>query len=923
MSGQTSAGAEAIETRVVTTTGRMPVENTTTRPSERQLSRNVSLYSPAVLTPGTLVDRYELVSPVGEGGMAHVWVARQKGKHGFEKLFAFKYILPRFSEHHAFRSMFLDEARIASSIEHPNVAQVFDLGEHGSMLYLVMEYVDGESLGALMTAASRRANAAVPVPTGIALRIIADACAGLQAAHTLKDASGNPRGVVHRDVSPQNILVSVRGDVKVIDFGIAMAKDRVGGDTDAGSLKGKLHYMAPEQVVREPLGPYTDVFAAGATLYRMLAGHPPFDGGNDAATIHKLVSGGAPDPLPDSVPPLVAAIVERALDRDPGNRYQTALAMQTALEAAIMDEGYVTDVATWVTQNLSDDAIVRRAKLAARAPSIASVPAEVPSFLADLPVPDRPRPTPPVPAEPRVTAPAPASARELVAPTPAAMHVAIAPIGLDSSPPSGGTGGSTGPGMLDVRALVARAKSPSAPDVPPRPAAPNASAAPPAMHADHDKAAPAREAPRYVGPATKAVPENAGARGGAWTKLAILVTVIVLVLAGVLLLLPMIVRDRIIANAREGGVELTVESVGIGFGGVSVRGITAKIQGVPGADLRADEIFATGMSGKEIRVRGLDVKLDGQASDVVPGLLGSYERNRARLAGTATDPRKIVIVSAHVAWHGVLGEGTSIEAGDVGGELESRGVGAEEIRASVGRFDVKTKRTTFGPWASTFERSTGTSRLRVLLDPPVPEGPSALVVWSKDTPARVTLRVQRSPLARLGIRPAELGLPADPGTEIEVKLEGGQSPSTRIEGTGRLDLFAVRLKGLKGPVDVKLEGAASGPNGKPLELEKTTVTLGPFLANVSGTITPTDLGFRLDAAWRTTPISCEKLARAEAKSMGPVAAALQDIAHATRVARVTGTANASGLVKYDTKTPDDGTMTLVTREACGLSIFGL
>ena len=232
--------------------------------------------------------------------MAHVWVARQKGKHGFEKLFAFKCIHPRFADNPAFRSMFLDEARIAASIEHPNVAQVFDLGEADDMLYLVMEYVDGESLGALMTAAARRAKEGVPVPVGVALRIIADVCAGLHAAHSLKDASGNPRGVVHRDVSPQNVLVSVRGDVKVIDFGIAVAKDRIGGDTAAGSLKGKLHYMAPEQALREELGPYTDVFSVGATLYRMLASHPPFDAGNDAATLHRLLSGGPPDPLPDT-----------------------------------------------------------------------------------------------------------------------------------------------------------------------------------------------------------------------------------------------------------------------------------------------------------------------------------------------------------------------------------------------------------------------------------------------------------------------------------------------------------------------------------------------------------------------------------------------------------------------------------------------
>jgi serine/threonine-protein kinase len=881
-----------------------------------------------VLAAGTLVDRYELVAPVGEGGMAHVWVARQKGKHGFEKLFAFKCIHPRFADDPVFRSMFLDEARIASAIEHPNVAQVFDLGESDSMLYLVMEYVDGESLGALMTAASRRANDTVVVPTGIALRIIADACAGLHAAHGLKDAQGNTRGVVHRDVSPQNILVSVRGDVKVIDFGIAVAKDRIGGDTKAGSLKGKLHYMAPEQAMREAVGPFTDVFAAGATLYRMLGGRPPFDAGNEAATLHRLVSGGTPEPLPYAVPPLVKAIVERALDRDPGNRYQTALAMQTAIEAAIMEEGYVTDVATWVKSNLSDAAVQRREQLASRSLNIApeppQMPVEQPSFVAELgPVPDRARAVAPPPAESRPRAPAPAPAPALPAPAlarAAPPAPAPAPIGIDDPSDPEKSRGTGGPGMLDVRALVARASNPNlARENAPRGAD---DAAPAGASAPARDATPAPDDRSYVGPATKRA-ETAGMRGAGWMKLAFLVMGIVVVLVILLLLLPRIVRDRVMASAREAGIELTIEHVGVGVSGISLRGITAKVQRIPSAEIRADEIYGTGFSGKEVRVRGLDVKLGGHASEVVPALVAFYEENRGRLAGTPAEPRRVAIVAAHVTWSGVLGEGTRLDAGEIGFDSESRSPGGEEVRGNVGRFDITTSHTTFGPWASSFERNPSTSRLRVLFDPPVPDGPNALFVWGKSNPTHVTVRVPRSPIARLGIRPEELGLPADPGTEVEVKLEGGQSPAGRIEGGGRADLFGARLKGLKSPVDVKLEGTASGMPGKPLDLEKTTVTLGPFVANVTGTILTTDLGFRVDAAWRTLPISCEKLARAEAKSLGPIAAAIQDIAHATGAARVTGTAQGSGLVKYDTKTPDTATMTMVTREACGLSIFGL
>src|SRR5262249_28780355 len=159
----------------------------------------------------------------------------------------------------------------------------------------------------------------------------ADMCAGLDAAHRLKDEEGRPRGVVHRDVSPQNVLLSTKGDVKVIDFGIALATDRIVGDTAAGALKGKLHYMAPEQARREEIGPFTDVFAVGATLYRMLAGHAAFQGNSEAATLAMILADVAMPALPEDVPPLVVAIVERALSHDPGDRYATALAMKTSL----------------------------------------------------------------------------------------------------------------------------------------------------------------------------------------------------------------------------------------------------------------------------------------------------------------------------------------------------------------------------------------------------------------------------------------------------------------------------------------------------------------------------------------------------------------------------------------------------------------
>ncbi len=292
--------------------------------------------------------------------MASVWLARQHGKHGFEKLVAVKTILPLYANDLRFQQMFLDEARIASGIEHPNVAQIFDLGEEHDVLYIAMEWIDGDSLSKLFRAAEKT-NQTLPV--GIVCRILADTCAGLHAAHELHDKSGELLNVVHRDVSPQNILVSTRGQAKLIDFGIAKARDRVAGDTNTGFLKGKILYMAPEQALGKPVDRRADVWAIGTVLYHMLAGVPPFEGANQLATLHLLTQEAPPPPLPAHVPEQVALVVKRALVRDPDKRIANADELQRLLEAAMHESGQTaihTDVATFVNQQLVDRVEARR-----------------------------------------------------------------------------------------------------------------------------------------------------------------------------------------------------------------------------------------------------------------------------------------------------------------------------------------------------------------------------------------------------------------------------------------------------------------------------------------------------------------------------------------------------------------------------------
>lgn len=304
--------------------------------------------------PGHRLDRYELLALVAEGGMGQVWLARLVGKHGFEKLVAVKTLLPKFAADPKFQQMFLDEARIASGIEHSNVAHILDLGEQNDVLYLVMELVDGEALSKL-TRVLGKANIDFPIEIG--LRIIADTCAGIHAAHELRGPDGREIGIVHRDISPQNILITTTGVAKLIDFGIAKARDRFAGETGEGILKGKIHYMSTEQALGQKIDRRADIFSLGAILYYLFSGKPAYDGESQLATLHMLTSGRPPLPLPARVPRAVGDVVKKALAFLPADRFQTALEMQRAITKAMSEAGLAADtgdVAAFAATHLAE-----------------------------------------------------------------------------------------------------------------------------------------------------------------------------------------------------------------------------------------------------------------------------------------------------------------------------------------------------------------------------------------------------------------------------------------------------------------------------------------------------------------------------------------------------------------------------------------
>jgi eukaryotic-like serine/threonine-protein kinase len=285
----------------------------------------------------TPIGKYKLVRLIASGGMAEVYLARQAGAAGFEKLVCLKRILPHLARDRQFVEMFLNEARLAARLDHPNIVSIYDLGEANGNYFIAMEFIDGPSLRAVAKRARERGER---LPIAEVVKIVSMAAAGLHYAHELADAGGKPLGLVHRDISPDNVLVHRNGVAKVVDFGIAKAANS-GGRTRTGALKGKVAYMPPEQLRGEPLDRRADVFALGVVLYEMLAGQRPWEGDSDVSLIGRIMTE-EPKPLSalrPEAPAGLTAVLDRALAKDRGPRYPSCHDLQADLEALLVSLG--------------------------------------------------------------------------------------------------------------------------------------------------------------------------------------------------------------------------------------------------------------------------------------------------------------------------------------------------------------------------------------------------------------------------------------------------------------------------------------------------------------------------------------------------------------------------------------------------------
>jgi len=278
----------------------------------------------------TQIGKYQLVRRIATGGMAEIFLARAQSIQGFEKLVVLKRILPQHAESEDFIHMFLTEARLAATLHHPNIVQVFDMGEEHGALFFTMEYVRGQDLRTIVRAARKQHR---PIPLEHILHIVNGVAAGLNHAHDKVGPNGEPLGIVHRDVSPSNILVTYEGDVKIVDFGIAKAASAQGA-TIAGTLKGKIPYMSPEQCRGESVDCRSDIFSIGTLLWELTVGRRLFAGDNDFAVLNRVARGDVPPPsaIRPEYPAALEVIVMKALQADRDQRYAKAVDLQIDLE---------------------------------------------------------------------------------------------------------------------------------------------------------------------------------------------------------------------------------------------------------------------------------------------------------------------------------------------------------------------------------------------------------------------------------------------------------------------------------------------------------------------------------------------------------------------------------------------------------------
>jgi serine/threonine-protein kinase len=305
---------------------------------------------------GTRFGKYTLLQRIAVGGMAEIFLARQEGLEGFEKMICIKRIRPHLSSQVSFVRMFLNEAKLAAQLNHPNIVQIYDLGRIGESYFIAMEYITGRDMSRCIPKAEKMG---IQFPLVYALKVTSSICEGLYFAHNRTDAYGKPLNIVHRDITPENVMVSFNGVVKILDFGIAKATSQI-EQTRAGEIKGKLSYMSPEQCMGKQVDQRSDIFALGVVTYEWITGYKLFTGENEMAILKCIIDGKIYPPgyFKEDVPEPVERILMKCLEKDREKRYQSAWDLQYDIDQFLASQEFAPSnihLANFMKQLFSDE----------------------------------------------------------------------------------------------------------------------------------------------------------------------------------------------------------------------------------------------------------------------------------------------------------------------------------------------------------------------------------------------------------------------------------------------------------------------------------------------------------------------------------------------------------------------------------------
>ncbi len=748
-------------------------------------------------------NRYAIFDEIASGGMATVYIGARLGRVNGRRVVAVKKLFEQYARETDFASMFFDEARRAAEVHHPNVVRTYQVLRVPDTLAIVMELVVGASLADLLRA-SREAKAEVPLP--IAGAVMVGALHGLHAAHEATDEMRRPFGLVHRDVSPQNILVGKDGVARVIDFGVARAAGRL--HTATGGMNGKYAYMSPEQIRQDEVGVATDIYAAGLVLWELLVGWKLYDGPSEVELLAKRAAGNFPVIPPSCasprVPSTVDDIVMRALEAEPAARFASAEEMAGAITETL-GVASPEEVAAWVLRLAEARIGLLDAKLREVEDAFDSGALEE------------------VPHAPRDSEPAPRAPRDDPRPH---LAPAAGPVGVVhalAAPDLRRLGAVDDPVPRPFGARVERAEPKPPPSYvsPPSPAA----AAPPAFP-------PPPSSPRL---ATASEPGPSPKYASRTLVLGIAALAIVALAA--LKAFPGLLRSLATRGAARRGVALSFDHAAAAWGEIALYDATFRL-GTSG-----DLVLHAPVAHVALDSRGNPTRLllpvyalaaHGAAADVASQFSAWTRRPGA--------PLDVTGMAGHLEWSDGVAPGVPLLADGVAAQL-ALGGDAPRLHMETSDLTAVVGGTTLGPWAAELEAVPERTRLVIALDRTRPDAPPSITLTdSAALGALVSVTIPRRKFRVLGVPPALLGLAGDPDIDLTLAAQAPPGCDT-VTADARLELFGVTLPALAdedgsepAPVDVAFAGGVNGGAAGPLEVTNGTLAVHGLVSTVTGSV---------------------------------------------------------------------------------------